>query len=95
MRDDLGEIPLHRRIAWVSSVRQRTRLVYPRFFLLPVTPTLVIKQIPQVKMRLPEPDVNGRCDRRDDFRFRKGHPESAEQRSDYSAVTRWLHSVRQ
>jgi len=69
--------------------------VYPRFFLLPVTPTLVIEQIPQVQMRLPEPDVNGRFDRCDDLRFRKGHPESAEKRSDHGAVTRWLHPVRQ
>jgi hypothetical protein len=55
---------------------------------LPVTPTLVIKQFPQVKVRLPEPDVNGRCDRRDDLRFCKGHPENAEQRANHGAVTR-------
>jgi hypothetical protein len=59
----------------------------------PVTPSLVLAQIPQVKMRLPAPDINGRGDRRDDLGCRNGHPERAEQRADYGAVTCRLRSL--
>jgi hypothetical protein len=55
----------------------------------------VIAQLPQVKLRLPEPDVNGRVDRCDDLRFSKGNTERAEKRSDHGAVTLWLHSLGQ
>jgi hypothetical protein len=53
----------------------------------------VITQLPQVKLRLPELDVNGRLDRRDDLRLSKGHTESAEKRADHAAVTLRLDSV--
>jgi hypothetical protein len=60
---------------------------------LPRTPPQVITQLPQVKLRLPEPDVNGRRDWRDDFRFSKSDTERTEQGADHSAVTLWLHSL--
>ena len=53
----------------------------------------MITQLPQVKLRLPEPDVNGRCDRRDDLRFRKGDAEHTEQRADHGAILLWLHPL--
>jgi hypothetical protein len=53
----------------------------------------VIAQLPQVKLRLPEPDVNGCFDRRDDFRFSKGDSEHTEQRADHGAIMLWLHSL--
>jgi hypothetical protein len=70
-------------------------LVHPRVLLLPVAPTRVITQLPQVKMRFPEPHVNGRFDRRDDLRFSEGNTERAEKRSNHGAVTLWLHSLGQ
>src|SRR5262249_4534112 len=79
---------------WVASVRHNTRLGLRRIWLFPVTSTQVIVQIPQVKMRLPEPDINGCFDRCDDLCFRKGYPERAEQRADHGAVTRRLHAMR-
>jgi hypothetical protein len=77
----------YRRMAEVSSVRKRARLMHPRVILLPSTPPRVIAQLPQVKLRLPEPDVDGRFDRCDDLRFSKGNTERAEKRSDHGAVT--------
>ena len=82
-------------MAEVSSVRKRTRLMHPRVMLLPRTPPRVIAQLSQMKLRLPEPDVNGRFDRCDDLRFSKGDTEHTEQRSDHGAVTLWLHSLGQ
>jgi len=79
----------------VSSVRTRARLMHPRVVLLPSTPPRVIAQLPQVKLRLSEPDINGRFDRCDDLRFSKGNTERAEKRSDHGAVTLWLHSLGQ
>jgi hypothetical protein len=53
----------------------------------------VIAQIPQVKMRFPELDINGRGDWRDDLCLRKSDPKRAEQRPDHGAVTRRLHAI--
>jgi hypothetical protein len=80
-------------IAEISSVRMRTRLMHSRVMRLPRTPPRVIAQLPQVKLRLPEPDVNGCFDRCDDFRFSKSDTERAEKRSNHGTVTLWLHSV--
>jgi hypothetical protein len=71
-------------------VRTRPRLRPPRVLRVPSPPPRVITQFPQVKLRLPEPDVNGRCDRRDDLRFRKGDAEHTEQRTDHGAILLWL-----
>jgi hypothetical protein len=44
-------------------------------------------------MRLPELDINGRLDRRDDLRFSTGNTEHAQKRAHDGAVTRWLESM--
>jgi hypothetical protein len=88
-----SEVEPHHWIAGIFSVRMRTRLRHPRVMRLPRTPLRVIAQLPQVKLRLPEPDVNGRFDRCDDFRFSKSDTERAEQRSNHGTVTLWLHSM--
>jgi len=50
-------------------------------------------QLPQGKLRLPELDVNGRFDWRDELRLSTGNTERAQKRADHAAVTRWLESV--
>jgi hypothetical protein len=55
----------------------------------------MIAELPYVKLRLPEPDVNGRFHRRDNLRFRKGDTEYTEQRADHGAVTLRLHALGQ
>jgi len=50
-------------------------------------PPQVIAQFPQVKCGLPEPDVNGRFDWRDDLCVSKGDTEHTKQRADHGAVT--------
>jgi hypothetical protein len=53
----------------------------------------VIAELPDLKLRLPEPDVNGRFDRCDDLCFRTGDTEHTEQRTDHGAVALRLHSL--
>jgi hypothetical protein len=48
-----------------------------------------------VKLRLPELDVNGRFDRRDEIRFRKGNAQRVQKRADDGAVTRRFESMGQ
>jgi len=48
-----------------------------------------------MKLRLSEPDVNGRFDRRDELCVSTGDPEHTEQRTDHGAVTMRLHSLGQ
>src|ERR1043166_4163356 len=87
-------LPPLRQVVWVSSGRTRTSLVHPRG-LLPVTPGREIAQLPQVKMRLPEPHVNGRFDGRDEICISTGHAKSAEKCTEYGAVTLRLATLRQ
>jgi hypothetical protein len=58
-----------------------------------VTLPQVTTQLPQVKLCLPELDVNGCFDRCDDLRFRKGNAQRLQKRTDEGAVTRRLESV--
>jgi hypothetical protein len=95
VRDAHSEVHPHRRIEALSSVCTRTRLGESRVLLLAILPPPVIAQFPQVKLRLPEPDVNGRFDWRDDLCVSKGDTEHTEQRADHGAVTLWLHSLGQ
>jgi hypothetical protein len=81
------------RMAEVSSVCTRIRLMPLRVMRLPRRLSRVVTQLPQVKLRLPEPDVNRRFDRCDDFRFSESDPERAEQRSNHGTVTLRLHSM--
>ncbi len=79
----------------MASVWKRTRLGHPHGARCAVTPPRGMTQLPQVKLRLPELDVNGRFDQRDELRFRKGHTERAQQRAEDGAVTRRLESLGQ
>ncbi len=67
VRDAHSEVHPHRRIEALSSVCTRTSLGESRVLLLAILPPPVIAQFPQVKLRLPEPDVNGRFDWRNDL----------------------------
>ena len=58
-----------------------------------VTLPRVSTQLPQMKLRLSELDVNGRFDRRDELRFSKGNAQRVQKRADDGAVTRRLESV--
>jgi len=93
LSDTHREFHRYRRMAEVSSVCTRTRVMHPLVILFPGTPPRVIASLPQMKLRLSEADVNGRFDRRDDLRFSKGDTEHTEQRSDHGAVTLWLHAL--
>jgi hypothetical protein len=93
LSDTHREVHLYRRMAEVSSVCTRTRVMHPLVILFPGTPPRVIASLPQMKLCLSEADVNGRFDRRDDLRFSKGDTEHTEQRSDHGAVTLWLHAL--
>jgi len=93
VRDEHGEFHCHGLTVSIASVRQRTRLGYPYVVRFLLTPPRVRTQLPQVKMRLPELDVNGRFDWRDELRFSTSNTERAQKRADDGAVTRWLESV--
>jgi len=58
-----------------------------------VTPPQMTTQLPQVKLRLSELNVNGCFDWRDDFRLSKGNTERVQKRADDGAVTRRLESM--
>src|SRR5262245_3751301 len=77
----------------MSSVRKRMRLGQPHVVHCTVMPPRVSTQLPQVKLRLPELDVNGRFDRRDELRFSKGNIKRVQKRADDGAVTHRLESV--
>jgi hypothetical protein len=91
--DPHSAVHLHHRIAEISSVCTRACLMSPGVLRWPNTPLRGLAQLPQVKLCLSEPDVNGRFDRRDDLRFRKSDAEHTEQRADHGAVTLWLQSL--
>jgi hypothetical protein len=93
LSDTRGEVHPYHQITEVSPLYESSRLMPLAVTLLPSIPPRVIADLPQVKLRLPKPDVNGRFDRRDDLRFSKGDPEHTEQRSDHGAVTLWFYSL--
>jgi hypothetical protein len=95
VRDTRREVHPHRRMAEVASVHERTRLRHPAVIRLPSAPPRMIAELSYVKLRLPEPDVNGRFNRRDNLRFSKGDTEHTEQRADHGAVALRLHSLGQ
>src|SRR5215831_15118415 len=83
------------RMAEVLAVRPCPRLLHPAVLLVPRTPPRVIAELPDMKLRLPEPDVNGRFDRRDELCVSPGDTEHTEQRTDHGAVTMRLHALGQ
>jgi hypothetical protein len=93
VRDEHGEVHCHRLTASIASVRKHTRLWYPYVVRFSLTPPRVSPQFPQVKMCLPELDVNGRFDWRHELCFSTGNTERVQKRADDGAVTRRLESV--
>ena len=87
------EVQPPRRMAEVAAVRARPRLRPPAVLRVPRTPPRGIAELPDVKLRLPEPDVNGRFHRRDDLRVHTGDTEPPEQRADHGTVPLRLHAV--
>jgi hypothetical protein len=93
VRDTDREVNSICRMAEVFSVCKQTPLTHTRVMRLPRPPQRVIAQLPYVKLRLSELDINRRLDRRDDLRFSKGDTKHPEKRADHGAVTLWLHSL--
>ena len=89
VRDEHSEFYCHGLTALIAPSRMRLRLGYPYVVRFPLTLPRVSTQLPQVKMRLPELDVNRRFDRRDELRFSTGNTERAQKRADDGAVTCW------